>query len=99
MPPIVTVPPYNGYTTGQQYTLAWANAHGIHPPKTVTGWRVTIGTQEGLNNKYDSGLLPASPLNHTCNNMPRDSGWYYVQIEWTGPSPGMSKGNYFQSLP
>jgi hypothetical protein len=98
MPPKVTIPPNDGYTTGPTYTLTWVNAHGIYPPKTVTNWRVTIGTDEGLNDKYDSGLVPPTVLSHTCT-MPADNNYYYVQVEWTGNSPGISKGNYFQSLP
>ena len=98
MPPIVTTPPYNGYTTGSTYTLTWANAHGIHPAKNVTNWRVTIGTNEGLNDKYDSGLIPATNLSHLCT-MPADRKYYYAQIEWTGVDHGISKGNFFQSLP
>lgn len=98
MPPIVTIPPSAGTTTGRTYTVCWVNKHGIHPPKDVTKWRVTIGTAEGLNDKYDSGLLPAANLSHACA-MPADGKYYYVQVEWTGTSPGMSRGNYFRSLP
>jgi len=98
MPPIVTIPPPSGSTTGTTYTICWANAHGIHSAKTVTNWKVTIGTREGLNDKYDSGLLPATALSKACT-MPADSKPYYVQVEWTGGSPGISKGNYFISYP
>ena len=98
MPPIVTIPPSMGSTTGTTYTICWANAHGIHSAKTVTNWRLTIGTKEGLNDKYDSGLLSATALSNNCT-MPADSKFYFVQVEWTGNSPGISKGNYFQSLP
>lgn len=98
MPPIVTVPSPSGYTTGTTYTICWVNAHATHPPKTITKWRVTIGTQDGLNDKYDSGLLSASKRSHSCT-LPADGEWYFAQVEWTGPSPGMSRGNYFHSLP
>ena len=98
MPPLVTIPIPGGYTTGATYTICWANAHANHPPKNVTHWRVTIGTYEGLNDKYDSGLLPPTTLYHTCN-MPADNRYYFTQVEWTGGSPGISKGNYFRSLP
>lgn len=98
MPPIVTIPPTGGYTTGAAYTVCWVNAHGIHPAKNVTNWRVTVGTYEGLNDIYDSGLLASNILSHSCT-MPADSRFYYTQVEWTGGSPGISKGNYFQSLP
>lgn len=97
MPPIVTIPPYGGHTTGRTYTVCWANAHGTHLLKSVTQWKVTIGTNEGLNDKYDSGLLSATNLSHACT-MPADGKSYWIQVEWRGNSPGMSRGNYFQSL-
>jgi hypothetical protein len=98
MPPKVTIPPSGGSTTGRTYTICWVNGHANHPPKNVTHWRVTIGTSEGLSDKYNSGLLLPSPLSHNCT-MPADGGSYYTQVEWTGPSPGISIGNFFQSLP
>jgi hypothetical protein len=98
MPPIVTVPPSGGSTTGRTYTICWANAHAIHPPKNVTHWRVTIGTAEGLNDKYDSGLLAPADLSHACT-MPADGRYYCTQVEWTGSIPGISRGNYFTSYP
>lgn len=98
MPPKVTIPPADGYTTGRNYTVCWVNQHASHPPKVVSKWRVTIGTNEGLNDKYDSGLLAATSLSHSCT-MPADGRHYWVQVEWTGNSPGMSRGNYFRSLP
>jgi hypothetical protein len=97
MPPIVTHPASGETVVGKTYTLTWVNAHGIHPPKTVTKWRFTIGTQAGLNDKYDSGLLPAATLFCTCNSMPADGNSYFAQVEWTGNNPGLSFSNQFRS--
>ena len=101
MPPIVTIPPDNGSTTGKTCVLTWKNAHSnpTHSAVPLTNWRVTIGTDVGLNDKYDSGLLSKATLSYTCTSMPADNNYYYVQVEWTGSSHGMSYGNYFLSKP
>jgi hypothetical protein len=101
MPPIVVDPPNNGVTSGASYSFSNANAHGIHPPTSVSRWRVTVTT--GLNN--GGTLITQTPWYATAigscvvDNLPANSSWYYGQLIYEKTTGGqyISSSNKFQS--
>lgn len=102
MPPIVTDPVSNGYTTSSSSTFKLANAHNNHPLTVLDQWKITVTTASG-----GGGILKTQtnwvnqpiPLSCPVTNLPADNNYYYCQIQYkkSDGSIWIGYSNRFQS--
>ena len=48
----------------------------------ITQWRLTIGSQPGADNYYNSGLLGPDVLQRSVTDLPADVDWIYARLQW-----------------
>lgn len=95
MPPVVYSPVSGTPFPSAGGTIKWYNGHGTHSAKTVTQWRLLVGsTSYGENYHSGAALSPTHPLQDAVFNvtMPPRGKTCYVVPEYTLANGQISYG-------